>query len=155
MTKIEKYGVAQGQGKFDEEIVYSLALLYHVIFQDISDYLTLFDMSVGKFNLLMIVKHRGGQKGLKQVEISRHLILTPSNMTKLIDKLEKDKLVERSAQAGDRRVNLIRITSKGSSLLDQLWPGYSKILKKSTQHLKTSQQKQLAQILTGWFEQIR
>ncbi len=155
MTKIAKYGVAQGQGKYHEEIVYSLALLYNIIYQDISDYLAPFDMSVGKFNLLMIVKHRGGDIGLKQVDISRHLILTPSNMTKLIDKLEEDKCVERLAQEGDRRVNIIRITAKGSRLLDDIWPGYEAILKKFSQSLNLSRQKQMARLLTGWFEQIR
>lgn len=155
MPKTDAYGFTPGQGKFEEDIVYSLALLYSLIFQNISDYLSPFDMSVGKFNLLMIVKHRGGTEGLKQVEISRHLILTPSNMTKLIDKLEEDKLVERFAQEGDRRVNLIRITTRGSKLLDDIWPGYVKVLKQATQSLSAAQQKQLAGLLTGWFESIR
>lgn len=155
MAQTSDYGFTPGQGKHYEDIVYSLALLYNVVYQKISDYLEPFDMSVGKFNLLMIVKHRGGDVGLKQVEISRHLILTPSNMTKLIDRLEEEKMVERLAQDGDRRVNIIRITLKGSKLLDQIWPGYVEVLKTVTRDLSASRQKQLAHLLTGWFETIR
>lgn len=39
----------------------------------------------------------------------------------MLDKLEKDNLVTRISMPGDRRVKRIKITKKGSDLLDMVW----------------------------------
>ncbi len=49
-------------------------------------------------------------------ELSRMLYVTPSNITGVIDRLEKKTLVERVRKAGDRRVALIRLTEEGEVL---------------------------------------
>ncbi|MBF0252295.1 MAG: MarR family transcriptional regulator [Candidatus Omnitrophica bacterium] len=56
--------------------------------------------------------------------MSTKLLVTTSNMTRMIDKLEKEKLVTRIALEGDRRVKRILITKKGSDLLDKAWMPY-------------------------------
>lgn len=155
MTDIRTYGVPKGEGRYHEEIIYSLALLYNVISSDISGFLKEYDLSIGKLNILIAIKHHGGFEGIRQVEISQHLIVTPSNMTKMIDKLEKDTLVARSALEGDRRVNIVKITKKGSNLLDSIWGGYSSRLEKAVSPLNKAKQKQLAGLLTGWFEKTQ
>jgi DNA-binding MarR family transcriptional regulator len=131
-----------------------MAFLYNIVSADIDAFLGPFGLSAGKFNILMVVKHQGGAQGLRQVEISERLILTPSNMTKLIDKLEAEGLVSRSSLEGDRRVNIVRITAKGSKLLDALWQGYAQRLKKSVAPLTKPEQKQLAALMTGWLERV-
>lgn len=103
----------------------------------------------------MAVKHQGGKEGISQVDVSKRLIVTPSNMTKLIDKLEKDVLVSRSALEGDRRVNILQITPKGSELLDSVWKGYDERLQKLLSSLSVSEQKVLASLLEKWLENIR
>ena len=75
-------------------------------------------------------------------------------MTKLLDKLEKEGLVTRGAQEGDRRVKIIRITVKGEKLLDQLWPGYLKTLEDLAAKLSQKDQKQLASFLVGWIGKL-
>ncbi|NCU32975.1 MAG: MarR family transcriptional regulator, partial [Candidatus Moranbacteria bacterium] len=97
MGNIEQYGLYRGKGKHYEEIIYASALIYGLVHQRISDYLKEYDLTVGKLNILIAVKHHGGEQGLSQVELSKHLIVTPSNMTKMIDKLEKDGFLTRSA----------------------------------------------------------
>lgn len=154
MTDIRAYGVLKGEGKYHEEILYSLALLYNTINADIADFLKTYGLSVGKLNILIAIQHHGGKNGIRQVEVSKHLIVTPSNMTKMIDKLESDGLVLRSALEGDRRVNMVKVTAKGKKLLDKIWPGYQAKLKQSIKGLSLNKQKQLASLLTSWFEGI-
>ena len=154
MPDLSKCGIHKGEGKYHEEAIYSLALLYSVIHNEISFYLNQFQLTLGKFNILMAVEVHGKGIGIRQVEISNHLIVTPSNMTKLVDKLENEGLVSRSALEGDRRVNLIRITPKGKKLLDSLWEGYDSLLKKMMGTLTKEQQKQLSSLLVLWFEQL-
>jgi DNA-binding MarR family transcriptional regulator len=46
--------------------------------------------------------------------------VTPSNITGVIDRLEKKGLVERIRKAGDRRVSLITLTGSGDELSKSL-----------------------------------
>ena len=153
MKELQKFGVNKGEGKYHEEAVYSLALLYNLISADVAGYLRQYGLTIGKLNVLIAIKHHGGEQGIPQVEVSKHLIVTPSNMTSLIDKLEKDGLVKRFPLEGDRRVNITRVTKKGVDLLGRLWPQYLKILQKQMEGLSKDKQKALAGLLVEWFEQ--
>ena len=155
MVDLSTFGVSKGEGKYHEEIIYSLALLYNIVSSDIANYLKKHDLTIGKLNILIAIKHHGGAEGIRQVEVSKHLIVTPSNMTKMIDKLEADQFVVRSALKGDRRVNIVKITKKGSHLLDSLWDGYNDRLKNTINCLNRDKQKQLGQLLMEWFDKIQ
>ena len=155
MADLKTFGINKGEGKVHEEIVYSLALIYNMVDNRITNYLKDYDLTIGKLNILIAIKHQGGEKGIRQVQVSEHLIVTPSNMTKLIDKLEKEGLVTRSDLEGDRRVNIVKITKKGSNLLDSIWEGYNAQLKEQINCLSKDKQKQLAGLLTEWFERIQ
>jgi DNA-binding MarR family transcriptional regulator len=91
-----------------------------------SGFLTRYNLSPAKFNILLMVRHVGGEKGIAQNELSRLLLVTTSNMTRMIDKIEKDGFAGRLSQKGDRRINLIKITKEGADLLDAIWPHYKK-----------------------------
>jgi len=84
------------------------------------------------------------------VEVSKHLIVTPSNMTKLIDKLEGEGFVVRSACEGDRRVNVVKVTKKAEELLDRLWGLYIEKLHKFMEPLSKKEQDALAALLVKW-----
>ena len=103
----------------------------------------------------MVIKHIGKEKGMKQVDISKNLILTPSNITKLIDKLEKEKLVTRSAPSGDRRVNIVTITEKGSRLVDMASTSSSGEFKKMTGKLSEDKLKRLSSLLMEWLNLLQ
>ena len=53
-------------------------------------------------------------------DLSRTLYVTPSNITGVIDRLEKKAMVERVRKVGDRRVALIRLTETGEALSKKL-----------------------------------
>ncbi len=124
MQPFKRFGIELGKENYPEAAIYGIACIYLLIDKEISDYLRPFSLTPAKFNALMVVKHQGKNKGLSQVEIGKFLIVTASNITRLIDKLQKDKFIERFSRQGDRRVNLVRISRKGSELLDKVWPGY-------------------------------
>lgn len=151
MSDLNKYGFSE-QWNEQEEIVYCTALMYNRVSGLISNYLKDFGLTVGKFNILFALKSHGGIEGIKQVEVSKHLIVTPSNMTKMIDKLEKEGFVTRSALEGDRRVNIVKITKKALDLLETIWEGYNKVIESSVQNLTQTQQKQLAGLLKVWYQ---
>ena len=114
----------EGQNE-KSKLVYSVGLLWGKINSTLDEVLGEFNLNVSKFNVLMIIKHIGGYDGIQQNEISKRLLVTASNITKLLDKLEKEGLITRNAKKEDKRVKLIRITDFASKLLDDAWIKYS------------------------------
>ncbi len=54
-----------------------------------------------------------GEDGLKAVELGRRAGLEPSSMTGLLDRMERDQLVKRTADPSDRRAHRIYLTQQG------------------------------------------
>ena len=154
MQPFERFGIEIGKDTTVEGAVYGIASVYLIMEKQISDYLRPFDMSPAKFNVLMVLKHKGKDKGLSQIDIGKHLIVTASNMTRLLDRLHKEGVIERYAQPGDRRVNLIKITQKGSHILDKAWPGYYKKITEIASLLDRVELKNISEILVNWFTKL-
>lgn len=53
---------------------------------------------------------------ISSADLSRKLYVTPTNITGIIDRLEKKGLIERIRQHGDRRIVLITLTESGMNL---------------------------------------
>jgi DNA-binding MarR family transcriptional regulator len=70
-----------------------------------------FDISLPRFDYLAQL-HRHAD-GLKMRELSRYLMVTGGNVTGLTDDLQRDGLVSREVNPGDRRAWIVRLTSKG------------------------------------------
>ena len=74
---------------------------------------------------VLLELHREKRLGLRQYEIGEKILLNKHNLSRLIDRLEKDQLVGRHACEEDGRGNRIKITEKGEKMLKQVWPVYS------------------------------
>ena len=154
MDHFKKFGINVNHENPNEAIIYCLALIYNRINNEISSYLSQYNLTPAKFNVLAVIKHQGDPSGISQIEISKRLIVTPSNMTRLIDKLEKERLIARKAQQGDRRVNIIQITDKGSKLLDSAWPAYMEHMKKLLSGFNRDDQKMLFNSIKKWLNSL-
>lgn len=152
MEYLKSFGIDTGDPQ--EEAFYGLVLVYNILFDRVSDYLQDWKLTPAQFNILMVVDKHGNEKGISQVDISKKLIVTPSNTTRLLEKMETEQLIVRSALQGDRRVNLVRVTPKGSSLLDKVWPGYKKTIQEAVEVLNGEDQKQAASLLLRWLNRL-
>jgi DNA-binding MarR family transcriptional regulator len=150
MDCLEPYGVEVGKGKYHEEIIYRLVILSNRILDEISDYLGQHKLTPAKMNVLMIVKHQGGEKGISQVDLSNRLMVSTSNLTRVLAKLQRDKLVARGIIANDRRFKTIHVTAKGSKLLDAVWPGYTQKLVGLTAGMDEEKKRLLSEMLSQW-----
>lgn len=154
MEQFKRFGIDFDKDEFVETSIYGVVSVYHLIEKQIENYLKQYNLSSSKFNMMMIIKHHGGEKGISQIDIGKRLIVTASNMTKQLDKLIAEGMVERFALEGDRRVNLIKITKHGSDLLDKVWPGYTVTIKKISSPLSIQERKTLSKSLAKWFEAL-
>src|SRR5205085_8560013 len=72
-----------------------------------------------QYNVLRILRGAGAD-GLPTLEIAERMIEQTPGITRLIDRLEAKKLVQRERSASDRRCVYCRITTAGLQLLDRL-----------------------------------
>ena len=85
--------------------------------------------------------------GLKVSEISRFLGLTPPTVTQLINSLEAKELVERQADASDRRVVRIKLTEQGKIITRKARDHMDATLNKMVDYLGEEESNQLAELL--------
>lgn len=76
------------------------------------------ELSATQYNVLRIL--RGAPEGLTCGEIGDRMITRDPDITRLLDRLEKRKLVARSRESKDRRIVITRITPHGLALLAKL-----------------------------------
>src|SRR5579862_9232468 len=80
------------------------------------------DLSPSQFNVLNLLD--SNPEGLSQTDLGRQLLTHRSNITGLVDRLEKRRLVERKDTDTDRRAYRVVLTLQGSSLLKTILPHY-------------------------------
>ena len=82
------------------------------------------DLSPSQFNVLNLL--RLNPAGLSQTDLSRQLIMHRSNVTGLLDRLERRGLVARREVAADRRAYNVVLTPAAAQLLRDILPRYYK-----------------------------
>lgn len=83
------------------------------------------DLSPSQFNALNVLERSAS--GLSQTELSAELVTHRSNVTGLVDRLEKRGLVERRLDSGDRRVNRLFVSREGRRLIREIRPQFERL----------------------------
>ncbi len=99
-----------------------------------------------QFNALLVLAWAGSE-GMLMKAIGEHLIVTKSNITGLIDRLERQELVERCHHR-DRRATVIRLTRNGKRVLQRTIPGYAELLTELSDCLSAKEKETLIRIHT-------
>jgi len=105
-----------------------------------------------QYNVLRIL--RGAEPdGLPCSSISERMISHDPDMTRLLDRMEKRKLITRQRQSDDRRVVKTRITSAGLELLKKLDVPVRELHKRQFAHMGAVRVKTLAVLLDEILQQ--
>lgn len=81
---------------------------------------------------------------LRMSELARSALLSRSGLTRLVDKLEKEKLIERKSCPSDGRVQHAQLTDQGVAMLKKIWPVYrAGIAKYFAGHLEADEAEQI------------
>ena len=150
-TNLRPYGINPEKGRAYENITYVLALVYNLLQARVEKYLLPHGLSAVQFNLLMLAAYQNNGKGLSQVELSKRLIASASNITKLVEKSVQAGLITRQTNPQSRRENIICITKKGQNLIDEVWPEYDKLVRELTERIPSADRAQFEAILCNWF----
>src|SRR3981081_2465467 len=91
-------------------------------------------------------KAEGGK--LRMNELARHIVLSRSNLTRLADRLENAKLIEREDTRHDRRGYDCVVTRPGVALRKKMWPVYkAEIERRCSRHITVEEARTIGDAL--------
>jgi DNA-binding MarR family transcriptional regulator len=130
--KLEKeLGLRRGIKVQGHEAMLNLYYTVDIAKKLFNKYFKEFGITDVQFNLMVILYRQADRDvGLTQQELSKMLLVNRSNVTSLVDRMEKANLVTRFDVPGDRRCNLIRITPRGREILKKVEVGYMEEVKR-------------------------
>jgi len=101
---------------------------------------TIGDLTYSQFAVLEALYHLGS---MTPGDVSTKVLKSGSNMTTVIDNLERNGLVRRERDANDRRVVHIHLTEAGTSKVEAVLPGHVAVLVEEFSVLSASEQETL------------
>lgn len=104
-------------------------------------------LTAPQYNILRILKGHSDKNGMSCSDIGERMVTRDSDLTRLLDKLEKAGLVKRHRPESDRRKVLTIITSKGNDALQHISPELNKANQKALGHMQEHDLKTLIQLL--------
>jgi DNA-binding MarR family transcriptional regulator len=129
-----------------EEVAFlDLARTTEMLSGPVTQFLKAEDLSPPQYNVLRIL--RGCPEGLTCREIANRMITRDPDITRLLDRLEKRKLIARQRDDKDRRVVLTRITAEGLDLVAALDQPVRNLHRKLLGHLGPERLQLLAKLL--------
>lgn len=117
MSKAQDWA-SKREGYLEELVFLELLRTTDMLSRGIAQVLKEEELSANQYNVLRIL--RGAPDGLACGEIANRMITRDPDVTRLLDRLEKRKLIERGRDPQDRRTVMAKITREGLKLLARL-----------------------------------
>ena len=118
--------------------------------QGIAELLKPLGLTAPQYNVLRILRG-AGNAGLACREIGARLVARDPDVTRLLDRMEKQGLIARARESADRRVVITRITPKGRELVTKLDKPVSELHLRQLGHLGQAK----LQTLLGLLDEAR
>ncbi|PQO47234.1 MarR family winged helix-turn-helix transcriptional regulator [Blastopirellula marina] len=101
-----------------QEAFLNLVRTHELLSSEFTRLLKKHGLSDAQYNALRIL--RGEAKPMQTYQIAERMITSQTDISRLVDRLEANELVERERSAEDRRVVWVSLTSKGRAILKKL-----------------------------------
>jgi len=110
-------------------------------------------LTMTQYNVLRIL--RGAPEGLPTLQIRRRMLEEAAGITRLVDKLSEDGLIERDRPEDDRRQVWCRVTKKGLDLLERCDARISAAHAELVSELSAEESGELVRLLMKAMESVR
>ena len=104
-----------------------------------------FGITLPRFDLMAQLERE--PEGLTMGEVSRRMMVTGGNVTTIVDQLEREHLVQRSAVPGDRRAYHLTLTEAGRQAFATMAQAHQAWVRELLSPLSAKEQSQLAALL--------
>jgi MarR family transcriptional regulator for hemolysin len=106
----------------DISLLIKLVLMVRRFRNQLDENLRRIDQSTARMEMLSAILNMQGPKS--QTDLARRLRVEAATVTRMVDILGKEGLVERTPDPNDRRVNLLSISPKGEAVLAEIFRVY-------------------------------
>lgn len=108
-----------------------------------------FDSTLPRFDLLasLYMIPSDTKRGMTMSELSKRMMVTNGNLTGLVDRLARERLISRTVDPKDRRTQLVKITEKGRVVFDEMTPDHSEWIGSMFAELDAEECKQLYKLV--------
>ena len=100
-------------------------------------------LTESQLGVLEALHHLGS---MSQGELCGKLLKSGSNLTTVIDNLERDGLVRRERDAEDRRVQNVHLTEEGRRVIRRVFPGHVQRIVDAMSALSADEQQELGRL---------
>jgi DNA-binding MarR family transcriptional regulator len=135
-----------GFDSLEEETLLSLMLTYKHLKGELDRFFKKHGTSGPQYESLRIVDEHGNP-GIPVRKIAALMVTEQPDITRIIDRLEASRLVERVRGKEDRRVVFVRITNKGKGFIEKLRKTVTKLHQTQFTPLKKNELKLLNRLL--------
>lgn len=116
----EKWAACEAFDPSTVQLLLDLYRTFSAVDNRVTRALAPFDLSVSAFNILMLLTVH--PDGVAPHQLSDLLVVSRTNVTRLVQSLVEKGLVARSEDPRDRRARILRITARGRRLAERLLP---------------------------------
>lgn len=103
-----------------------------------------FSLSLSQYAILQLLD---AEEGWRLTDISERLLFDKSTVTRIIDRLEESRLVQRIADPTDRRVQRVILTAEGIVQRDRSHAAHAESIVRRMSVLDEAEQQQLRELL--------
>jgi MarR family 2-MHQ and catechol resistance regulon transcriptional repressor len=126
--------------------VVSVVRGYGALVRQMGPHYARFGVTPPQFQMLTVLNRLRGEQ-ITQRRLARELYVSFPNITVMLNRLEKDALIERTVNEADRREKFVRISRSGRALLKRIWKVQPQQLERVTAGLNDEERLQLARLL--------
>jgi DNA-binding MarR family transcriptional regulator len=102
------------------------------------------DLSLARFDLLAQLLREDGQT---LAQLSRRMLVTAGNLTGLVDRAERDGIVERRPDPNDRRLTRVSLTNRGQKLAQKAIAKHGELAEQILGPLEGKEREELRRLL--------
>jgi len=108
-------------------------------------------LTLPQFGVLEVLYHKGDMRICAIIEKT---LSTGGNMTVVINNLIKDKLISRYKDPEDQRAYIVKLTDKGHTLMEELFPKHIVTINQEFEHMTKEERSQLLHLLKKYNKRL-
>jgi DNA-binding MarR family transcriptional regulator len=145
-TLHEELGESQPFQVPEQEAYLNLVRTHALLSDEVAELFKRHHLSQPLYNVLKVVA-RMGSAGMPSQSIAPYMVARDPDITRLVDRLQKDRLIERERDEQDRRIVRVRVTRSGLDAIETLDPLIWKLHQQQLGHLDQEKLELLNQLL--------
>jgi DNA-binding MarR family transcriptional regulator len=107
------------------EAVLGIFVTANLLGKEADRVLQAFGLTQAQFDILMLLRYQTADGSADQTTLGKMLVVNRSNVTGLVDRMERAGLVTRNGDPVDRRVKRVRMTLAGARLFEKAEQAYA------------------------------